>query len=185
MDTHDSGIGLLTIKEFEQLPGDGWCLELVRGQVVRDVPGGFEHSGISVRIGSLLLAFAREYDLGSVVGEECGFVLFDEPPTVRAPDAAFVSKDRMGFDPKGFVPFAPDLAVEVVSSSDTMMDVHAKVLDYLDAGSSLVWVVDPGSRTVTVYRSRDEIRLIAAEGEIDGADVLAGFRCKVSELFGR
>jgi Uma2 family endonuclease len=66
-----------------------------------------------------------------------------------------------------------------------MSEIHDKVLDYLDAGSSLVWVVDPQSRTVTAYRSREEIRLIPADGEIDGGDLLPGFRCKVSELFGR
>ena len=175
---------LLTLEEFERLPDDGWRLELVRGQLVREPLAGFEHGEISIRIASFLFEFAREHGLGSVVGPDCGFVLFDEPPTVRAPDVAFVREDRLAFDRKRFAPMAPDLAVEVLSPSNTMSEIHEKVLDYLDAGTRLVWVVDPGPRTIAVYRSRDSIRLITAEGEIDGADVLPGFRRRVSELFG-
>ena len=65
-----------------------------------------------------------------------------------------------------------------------MSEIHDKVIDYLDAGTRFVWVVDPDSRTITVYRSRDAIRLLTLEDELDGADVLPGFRCQVSELFG-
>ena len=182
--TPDLDTRLLTIEEFERLPDDGWRMELVRGQLVREPPAGFEHGGIALRIGSRLLRFVDENALGMVVGTDSGFVLADEPPTVRAPDVAFVREDRLDFDRTRFAPLAPDLAVEVLSPSNTMSEIHDKILDYLDAGSSLVWVVDPQSRTVTTYRSREEIRLIQADGEIDGADVLPGFRCKVAELFG-
>jgi Uma2 family endonuclease len=175
--------GPLTIEEFERLPDDGWQLELVRGQVVREPPAGFEHSGIAVRIASMLLTFAREHRLGEVVGADAGFILFDEPPTVRAPDVAFVRQERLAFDPKKFAPLSPDLAVEVVSPSNTMSEIHEKVLDYLEAGTRLVWVVDPRPRTVVVYRSRDEIRLLTRADELDGGDVLPGFRVKVAELF--
>jgi Uma2 family endonuclease len=183
--TPDLGTALLTIEEFERLPDDGWRVELVRGHVVREPPTGFEHGGVAFRIGSLLVRFVDEHALGEVVGTEAGFILFDEPPTVRAPDIAFVREDRLGFDPKRFAPLAPDLAIEILSPSNTMSEIHDKVQDYLDAGSRLVWVVDPASRTVTVYRSRQEIRLLTEDEEIDGADVLPGFRCRVSELFGR
>ncbi|HUF90543.1 MAG TPA: Uma2 family endonuclease [Gemmatimonadota bacterium] len=176
----------LTLAEFERLPDEPGCrMELVRGRVVREPPAGFDHSEIAQRIALMLGRFVRETSAGTVVGADCGFVLFDEPPTVRAPDAAFVSQKRLGFDPKGFAPLAPDLAVEVLSPSNTMSEIHEKVLDYLDAGSRLVWVVDPGPRTVTVYRSRDAIRLLTENDELDGADVLPGFRVKVSDLFGR
>ena len=183
-DTPDLDTRLLTIEEFADLPDDGWRLELVRGQVVREPPGGFEHGDVAFEIGLLLRSFVKEHGLGKVVGTDSGFVLFDEPPTVRAPDVAFVREDRLDFDRKRFAPLAPDLAVEILSPSNTMSEMHDKVLDYLDAGSSLVWVVDPQSRTVAVYRSREEIRLIAADGEIDGGDVLPGFRRRVADLFG-
>jgi Uma2 family endonuclease len=175
--------GPLTIEEFERLPDDGWRLELVRGHVVREPPAGFEHGGIAGWIAGELHAFLREHRLGRVRTAETGFVLFDEPPTVRAPDVAFVRQERLTFDRKRFAPLAPDLAVEIVSPSNTSSDIQQKVLDYLEAGTRLVWVVDPGPRIVTVYRSRDEIRLLTAADELDGEDVLPGFRLSVSELF--
>lgn len=174
---------LLTIEEFERLPDDGWRAELVRGHVVRELPAGFEHAGIGVRIATALHAFVQERALGEVVGADAGFVLFGEPPTVRAPDVAFVAEDRLTFDPKRFAPLAPDLAVEVVSPSDTVSEVHEEVMDYLDAGTRVVWVVDPGSRSVTVYRSRDEIRLLTGDEDLDAEPVLPGFRLKLSKLF--
>jgi Uma2 family endonuclease len=184
-DSSDVDTRRLTIEEFERLPDDGWRLELVRGEVVREPPTGFEHGDIAFGIGLLLRTFVDENALGKVVGTETGFVLSDEPPTVRAPDVAFVREDRLGFDPRRFAPLAPDLAVEILSPSNTMSEIHEKVLDYVAAGTSLVWVVDPRSHTVTVYRSRDAIRMLTADDELDGADVLPGFRCKVSALFGR
>ena len=165
-------------------PDDGWRLELVRGQVVREPPSGFEHGDISARIVATIHEFIRDRNVGRVVTSECGFVLFDDPPTVRAPDVAFVREDRLGFDRTRFAPLAPDLAVEVLSPSNTMSEIHEKIADYLDAGTRLVWVVDPYSRTVMAVRSRDDIRLIPADAEIDEADVLPGFRRRVSDLLG-
>lgn len=182
--TPDLDTRLLTIEEFERLPDDGWRLELVRGHVVREPPAGFDHGDVAFGIGTLLRRFVDERALGKVVGTDSGFVLFDDPPTVRAPDVAFVREDRLDFDGTRFAPLAPDLAVEVLSPSNTMSEIHDKVLDYLDAGSQLVWVVDPVSGTITVYRSRHEIRLMTADEEIDGDEVLPGFRRRVSELIG-
>ncbi len=178
-----AGSGLLTIEEFERLPDEAARLELVRGQVVREPPAGFEHGGIGVQIATLLHTFVREHGLGKVLAAETGFVLFDDPPTVRAPDVAFVARDRLPADPRGFARMAPDLAVEIVSPSNTVPDIQGKVIDYLDAGTKLVWVVEPRGRTVTVYRSREEIRILTSEQEIDGGEVLPGFRTPVSEFF--
>lgn len=175
-------VGLMSIEDFERLPDDGCRRELVRGQVVKEPPAGFRHGGIAGRLAAVLHSFANQNDLGEVVTAETGFVLSDEPPTVRAPDVAFVAKDRLTFDPDRFAPLAPDLAVEIVSPSNTVSEIHAKVMDYLDAGTCLVWVVDPPSRSVMVYRSSEEIRLLNGDAEIDGADVLPGFRIRVSQL---
>ncbi|MBA3584908.1 MAG: Uma2 family endonuclease [Gemmatimonadetes bacterium] len=175
----------LSMEDFERLPDDGWRRELVRGKVVREPPAGFRHSGTGVRIASFLHRFVQEHALGEVVGPDAGFVLFDEPPTLRAPDVGFVAENRLTFDLERFAPLAPDLAVEIVSPTNTVSELHDKVMDYLNAGTRLVWVVDPRSRTVTVYRSRKEIRLMTEDEEIDGGTVLPGFRLRVSELFGR
>ncbi|MGH7543389.1 MAG: Uma2 family endonuclease [Gemmatimonadota bacterium] len=174
---------LLTIEEFERLPDDGMRMELVRGQVVREPPAGFEHGAIGIDLGAILRQFVKGLELGKVVGADTGFVLFDEPPTVRAPDVAFVARDRLTFDPRRFVPFAPDLAVEIVSPLSTVSEIHGKVMDYLDAGTRAVWVVDPGSRSVTVYRARDDVQWLTGDDDLDGRPVLPGFRLRLSELF--
>ncbi|MGH7587481.1 MAG: Uma2 family endonuclease [Gemmatimonadota bacterium] len=157
-------------------------MELVRGDVVREPLAGFEHGVVAARIASCLQTFVRRHRLGKVVGAS-GFVLFDDPPTVRAPDVAFVARDRLPADPRGFARLAPDLAVEIVSPSNTISELQEKVFDYLDAGTPLVWVVEPRGRTVTVYRSRDEIRILTSGQEIEGGEVLPGFRIEVSEFF--
>lgn len=188
MNREDEGsveTALLSIEEFERLPEDGWRRELVRGRVVKEPPTGFEHGGIAGRVAGLLHSFVSEHGLGEVVTAETGFVLSDEPPTVRAPDVAFVAEARLTFDPVGFAPLAPDLAVEIVSPSDTVSEIHSKVMDYLGAGARLVWVVEPRYRSVTVYRSREKIRLLTADEEIDGGTVLPGLRLNVSEIFQR
>ena len=178
----DSG-ETLTVEEFFRLPGDETRMELVRGRVVREPPAGFEHGHLAVVIAYRLKAFVSREDLGLVVGAETGFVLFDDPPTVRAPDAAFVARERLPEDRAGFARLAPDLAVEVVSPSNTVAEVHDKVCDFLDAGTRLVWIVEPRRRTVMVYRSRDDIRLLTEDDELDGGDVLPGFSVRVGELF--
>jgi len=174
----------LSAEEFFMLPDDGWRTELVRGLVVREPPAGAGHGHLGSTLLFHLMAFVREQGSGRVFGADTGFRLFRSPDTVRAPDVAFVAEGR--FDaglPVGYVPFAPDLAVEVVSPSNTASELQEKVLDYLAAGTRLVWVVDPRRETVTVYRSRDDIRILGREDELEAPDVLPGFRVEISELF--
>jgi Uma2 family endonuclease len=85
--------------------------------------------------------------------------------------------------PEGFVDVPPDLAVEVVSPSDSQSYVHRKVLHYLDHRVPLVWVVDPKARTVTAYRSRKDVRILDEGEEITGDDVVPGWSCRVGEFF--
>lgn len=103
--------------------------------------------------------------------------------TIRAPDAAFVATDRVPVDRTGFARLAPDLAVEVVSPSNTMREINDKICDYLDAGTRMVWIIEPRRRTVTVYRSHDDIRILGEGDEVDGGDVLPGFSLRVRDLF--
>jgi Uma2 family endonuclease len=115
---------------------------------------------------------------------EAGYVLASEPDTVRAPDASFVSTERIsGAARRGpYVVGAPDLAVEVVSPGDTRQ-VAEKVGEYLAAGARAVWVIDPRRRTVTTHLpGGDPVRLGPGE-TLDGGDYLPGFRLPVSEVF--
>ncbi|MGH7571153.1 MAG: Uma2 family endonuclease [Gemmatimonadota bacterium] len=176
---------LLTIEEFERLPDDESRNELVRGRLVREPPAGMDHGWLGNYLAFLITDFVLEHDLGKVFNADTGFVLFDEPPTVRAPDVAFVSRDRLP-PPKeslGFGRLAPDLAIEIVSPSNRAVEILDKVEDYLEAGTRLVWVVEPRRRSVTVYRSRTEIQLLREEDALDGVDVLPGFSVTVAEIF--
>lgn len=114
-----------------------------------------------------------------------GFVLQRNPDTVRAPDISFVAKDRIPVTgiPKTYWPFAPDLAIEIVSPSDRFDDVQAKVAAYLSASTRLVWVVDPARHEVFVYRAPRDVRVLGEEDELTGEDVIPGFRSAVQRIF--
>lgn len=176
---------VVTADELLALPDDGQRHELVRGRLRTMTPAGARHGQIALTLGGILRKHIVDNDLGVVVAAETGFRLESDPDTVRAPDAAFVSQTRIpeGGVPDGFWPGAPDLAGEVVSPGDSSEEVQAKVTDYLAAGTRLVWVVHPKTRTVTEYRSLDEVRVLREEDTLDGADVVPGFSVAVRDLF--
>jgi Uma2 family endonuclease len=110
----------------------------------------------------------------------------DRPDNVRSPDLSFVAAGRFPDErePLGFPALAPDLAVEVLSPNDRSRDVMEKVGEYLDAGSRLVWVVDPEKRTAAVYRSLMDVRVIGETESLDGEDVVPGFACLLKDVLG-
>ena len=148
-------------------------------------PTGGTHGALTVRIGRLLDEFVEAHDLGVCCGAETGFILRRDPDTVRAPDAAVVLKSRIPDTgiPSGYWPFAPDLAVEVISPSDRLAEVHVKTAEYFAAGTRLVWLVEPETRMVHVYRSLQEVEVVGTEQDLDGGEVLPGFRCVMRRLF--
>ena len=125
--------------------GDGRRYELVRGELQEMVPSGGTHGKIAFSIASIIAAHIRGRDIGEGFTAEAGFVTGRDPDSVRAPDVAFVSKERLPPSgvPQGFVEAAPDLAVEVVSPSDSAAAVQAKIEEYFAAGCRLAWVVYP------------------------------------------
>lgn len=149
-------------------------------------PAGNVHGYIAANFLGPLQLHARNNHLGRVYAAETGFRLSSDPDTVRAPDVAFVTRARIeevGEVP-GYWPGAPDLAVEVVSPSDTHTEVTEKSLAWLEAGCSMVLAIDPSQRAVTVYRSLEDIRILTDQDAIDGGDVVPGFGLPVAELFG-
>lgn len=179
------GDRLLTLEEFKRLPEeDGYLLELVRGRLVREPRPQAKHGWVATQLFRALDTFVEKQSLGIVI-IETGFLLFDDPPTVRGPDVSFISSDNIPPEgiPDGFWRNGPDLAAEVLSPSNTVEDVQEKVLEYMEAGSRLIWVVHPRNRTVTVYRSREDISVLVEGDALDGEDVLPGFRLPISELF--
>ncbi len=173
----------MTAEQLFQQPGLGRC-ELLKGEIVFMSPSGSYHAIVAAAIGSFLYDFVQERNLGWVFGAEGGFILHSDPDTVRAPDAAFVSADRMPESvPQGFFPGPPDLAVEVLSPFDRASEVFAKVSDWLEAGCRKVWVVDPATRNIAVHSSKAEMRMLHFSDTLTDEDLLPGFQLEIRRLF--
>ena len=122
----------------------------------------------------------REHGLGVVYAAETGFTLSRRPDTVRAPDVAFISRDRLPSpEPIGYPELAPDLVVEV---GDRPGETLAKIADWLSAGTRLVWLIDPARRAARVYRADGSETMVAADGVLDGEDVIPGFSCRLDTV---
>jgi Uma2 family endonuclease len=176
---------LITAEELLQMPKDGYRYELVKGELRQMVPAGGEHGVTAMNLSTPLDYYVKERGLGVVCAAETGFIIALSPDTVRAPDVAFVSKARIPESgiPKGYWPFAPDLAVEVISPNDTYSEVEEKVLEWLDAGTRMVIVINPRNRTVTIYNSLTDVVVLKEYDQITGGDVIPGFTYSVAKLF--
>jgi Uma2 family endonuclease len=174
----------VTAEELLRLPRGGQDHELIKGELRKMVPPGGEHGGIEATIAVILGGFVRRHGLGRVLTGDPGFVISRNPDTVRGPDVAFIraGKPAAVALPKGFITEPPDLAVEVLSPTDVDAEVDAKVQEWLSAGCRMVWVVDPRRKTVAVHRP-GTLTEFAADAEIDGADVVPGFKCRAGEFF--
>jgi Uma2 family endonuclease len=175
-----------TVEEFERLPEDDrYRFELVRGRLVREPAPVEEHGWLEVRLGRFLDEFVEAHGLGLVVGN-VGYVLEEAPAaTVRAPDLSFIARARLegGYPVRRFRRLAPDLAVEIVSPSNRVSELEAKARELLAAGVRLVWIVDPLRRTVTICEADAGRRVLHEEAELDGGEVLPGFRLPLARLF--
>jgi Uma2 family endonuclease len=174
---------ITTAAQLLRAPDLGRC-ELVRGKLIMMTPAGFRHGRVAASLTAALTHFVAEHRLGVVTSAETGFHIEREPDTVRAPDVAYLGADRVpAEEPVGFFPGAPDLAVEVLSPDDRASEVNAKVQKWLEAGCRAVWVVDPQSRTVTVYCSPKDIEVLRPSDVLTGGSVLPGFTLPVDQIF--
>ncbi len=174
-----------TAKELLELPDDGKRYELVEGELREMTPAGARHGRAAMKLGSRLDQYTTAEQLGIVLAAETGFLISQDPDTVRAPDVSFVARERVppGGPPDGYWELAPDLAVEVISPNDTAAEVQSKVQMWLESGVRLVWIVYPDTRSVVVYESLKEISTFTAEDTLSGGGVVPGFECKVAEVF--
>jgi Uma2 family endonuclease len=175
----------VTADELLMMPDDGWRYELVKGELRRMPPPGDEHGWVGMNLAGPLHSFVNRNKLGVVYMAETGFKLASDPDTVRAPDIAFVRLERVQQTGRlrGYRSGSPDLAVEVISPSDTPREVEEKVLEWLNGGAQAVWVVNPKLRSVTVYRSLTDVVTLTETDILDGGDVVPGFNISVAEIF--
>ena len=168
----------MTLQEF--LASDLEGFEFLEGELIPMPPTSGEHGDISSNIQWYLQSHVREKKLGRIYTSDTGFQIGDR---VLMPDVAFLSSARLPEDRQKAFTIPPDLAVEIVSTSDTQSKVARKALAYLEAGTRLVWVVEPTVKTVTVYRSETDISLLTRNDVLSGEDVIEGFSCAVEKLF--
>jgi Uma2 family endonuclease len=173
---------LLTADDVLKLSFPGKKVELVRGRLVVKEPPSTRHGRAVANLTYFLGAFVRTNDLGIVVTGS-GFKIIENPDTVRAPDVAFVPRERAGaIPPRNYAAFAPLLLAEIVSPNDRPGEVLAKVADWLDAGAQIVWVVDPQRDVAQVYRADGSVSFVARDGLLDGASVLPDFRVPLRDV---
>ncbi len=180
--TADDLIGLSHSPQYDELR-----LELSDGELIIMSPASGIHGIITSRLDRLVGNFADEHGLGSTTAAETGYILLKNPngrDTVRAPDVGFITAARLADGlPGGFIPFAPDLAVEVMSPNDTAEEIHKKINEYLRYGTRIVWVVYPETRTVMVFTAQGA-HTLDENATLDGGDVLPGFSLAVKVIFG-
>ncbi len=177
---------LLTADDLLTMPDvPGKRFELVNGELVEMTATSLLHNALVGLVFVLLRTFVRERGLGMVCVDGAAYILRRDPDLVRVPDVSFVARDRIPVGGLGLVfwPFAPDLAVEIVSPNDRPGEVRTKVGEYVAAGARAVWVMSPARQALTVHRPNSASVTLGPDDEVDGGDVLPGFRVRVRDLF--
>ncbi len=174
-----------TAEEFETTAASLGSCELVRGEVVPLSPGGTKHSKVASNVTGLLWQWARQSKLGRVWSGEAGLVVESDPDTVRGADAAYISYKRLprGEEPEGFATVPPELVVEIVGKGQGWGKMVEKAGEYLGMGVDCVWVVDPKSRRLHVFRPDGEPTVLDERQSVSDENILPGFSCEVREFF--
>lgn len=173
----------MTAQELERVTIPGKVTELIRGRLVVHEPPSTLHGRVSARLTVRLGEFVFRHGLGEMFAQDTGFKIESKPDTVRAPDLAFVSRERTREIPaRGYAPLTPDLVVEIRSPDDRTGEVLAKVAAWLDSGARLLWVIDPERAEAQVYRPDGSVTIVGADGALNGEDVLPGFACALAEI---
>ncbi|NQV26001.1 MAG: Uma2 family endonuclease [Rhodopirellula sp.] len=157
--------------------------ELIKGEIHLMSPAGSEHGWVVMNVAGPVMIFVRDHKLGYTFGAETGFVIERDPDTVRAPDVAFVSAERIKDRPSAqFFPGPPDLAVEVLSPSDTASEVQEKAEAWLNSGCQEVWLIDPRRQTATKLTPSED-SIIQQTVVTLTTSLLPGFSLAVADLF--
>jgi Uma2 family endonuclease len=169
----------MTADELLRLPDDGWRYELVQGELRKMSPSGARHARVAAQIIGSLIAYLKDHPIGTAYASEAGFRISRSPDTVRAPDAAFVSANRV-IDTPSFFEGPPDVAFEVTSPGDTYSEIEEKTLGWLRAGVRAVVIVDPRTSSVRIHRASGATTVADA---IEIEEILPSWKLPLSEVF--
>jgi Uma2 family endonuclease len=175
----------LSTSEDAFIVGDQRGFELIDGQL-KEKSMGMEAGAVGARILSLLQTHVKAHSLGHVINSECGYQIFaDRPTRIRKPDGSFVAHGKLPDEKlfRGHSRVPPDLAFEVVSPNDGAEEINERMLDFLGAGTRLLWVLYPSTRTIQVFRPGGGAAHLAPTDALSGEDVVPGFSCLVGEVF--
>lgn len=180
----DPAPGIATVEDVVRLDDhhDRLC-ELIDG-ILLEKTKGFKESFLGVRLVALLAAFVGSKQLGIVTGADGMIQLF--PEQVRIPDIAFFSWERLegsGFPDEAAPHMSPDLAIEILSPSNTQQEMDRKLQEYFEAGVRLVWYIEPRQKTVRAYTAADQVTELGEKDTLTGGDVLPGFELSLAEFF--
>jgi len=172
--------------DLQALPEDGFIHEVVNGELVMSPKNTWYHGRIGMRLSAALFEFSRKHQLGAVLDSSTGFWMHNR--NCRAPDVSFVPTARLaalGFKPREqrFFPGAPDLAVEILSPNNTRSEIDERLRDFFGSGTRLAWIIDPATESVEVCRSLTDRKLIGSGADLNGEDLLPGFRYPIAHLF--
>jgi len=156
---------------------------LQRGRLLISEPLSTKHGRIQASLAYFITDHVRRNGLGAVFGQDTGFQIESSPDTVRGPDVAFVRRERAAEIPRrGYAALAPDFVAEILSPEDRPGEYLAKVAQWLDAGTRLLWVIDPQRAEAHVHRPDGSLTIVGADGELDGEAALPGFSCPLAEV---
>jgi Uma2 family endonuclease len=174
-----------TDEEFMALPNNGHRYELVNGELIDMGNSGAKHGYVAIVLSSALFAVVFSKKLGAMFDSSTAFKM--KSGNKRSPDISFVAKERLqGLEelPDGFLDGAPDLAVEILSPTNTVEEIHDKLVEYFENGTRLVWIIHPNEHYILVYRRAKEPELLLKSTDfLDGEEVVAGFSFPVADLF--
>lgn len=175
----------LTFEDAARLDPDQFPGEIVNGEWVPMTRNTWRHGEVVRNITFQLTLYMRKHREWSVSTGDPGTKLKGADATLRGPDVGVTRSERrpQGKGAAGWLEGAPELAVEVIGESQKPMRLASKALEYLAAGSQMVWVVDPEDELVMVFTAPNQVQVLGSDDLLDGGDVLPGFSCKVSEFF--
>ena len=173
----------ITLEEFAKLPPEGARHEVDAGVLITLLPAKSLHTLIALTVLEALQLYLRQFSVARAL-PETGYILAQDPLTIRQPDVSILRKDRIAAtDADGYFQGAPDLAVEIVTPPDSARDLEIKAKQYLQAGAQQVWVLYPKARSIHVFSGASPVQILDDSQTLEGGELLPGFSVKVVDLF--